>query len=127
MEAESQETFQVSDIAELLAPAWREEHQELNRLQKNRQIGKAMSVVHTELKSKNLNGRRPVTNVVRRATGLVSAALPQPKAMAREMRVKRLLLTMHRQVLPWPKLCHRALLPWGHYPLYWIKCVCGVL
>ena len=44
LEAESQETFQESDIAEVLATSWRDKRQELNRLQKKRQFGKARDV-----------------------------------------------------------------------------------
>ena len=44
LEAESQETFQESDIAEVLATSLRDKRQELNRLQKKRQFGKARDV-----------------------------------------------------------------------------------
>ena len=44
LEAEPQETLQISDIAEALATSWRDKRQELNCLQKNRQFGKAQDV-----------------------------------------------------------------------------------
>ena len=44
LEAEPQETFQISDIAEELATSWRDKRQEPNCLQKNRQFGKARYV-----------------------------------------------------------------------------------
>ena len=44
VEGESPETFQESDIAEVLAASWRDKRSELNKLQKARQFNKAREV-----------------------------------------------------------------------------------
>ena len=55
----------------------------------------------------------------------VPLCLSQRRTRVKRRRKRPLLLTMHRQVLPWSRLCHRLWLPCSPYLLCWTTCVCS--